>query len=303
MPFIRHARDKRGYECTFVMHAYRSSASHPRVLYFFRTPSNVRVGRHPLDNEVMEALEHTHPDLAFDWPSLLRDTGAPRIEPRDRPQRPPRSGGHRPAEPSRPRPAPEPAPPPVQEDESVLGRTIGVREAARLRGQYQDLLQRIARRARTPEDRDRLTERLVRLNPDEWADAEGVKAGIASVEVEWTAIAEELPRRRRGRRGGRSREDGPGFQPSGIINEQPPKGELDDEETQELETGAPGASSLVHGGSDRADFSADASPEPAQPAEPAGVTDSAEAGAGDAAGALHPADGPGLPGDDRRHSD
>ena len=78
MPFIRYARDKRGYESTFVMHAYRAAwTSRARVLYLFRSPSDLKVGRRPLDAEVMEALEHTHPDLAFDWPTLLREPGLP----------------------------------------------------------------------------------------------------------------------------------------------------------------------------------------------------------------------------------
>ena len=76
MPFLRHARDKRGYETTFVMHSYRpgqgQSAGRTRLLYLFRTPSNRKVGRALLDPEVMEALEHTHPDLTFDWSGLPR---------------------------------------------------------------------------------------------------------------------------------------------------------------------------------------------------------------------------------------
>ncbi len=75
MPFIRVTRDKRGYESTLVMHAYRPNGGgqRGRVLYFFRTPSNLQMGRRALDAEVMEALEHTHPDLSFDWTTLLRD--------------------------------------------------------------------------------------------------------------------------------------------------------------------------------------------------------------------------------------
>ena len=74
MPFIRQTRDKRGFEHTYV-HAYvppwrRWRPQRPRLLYLFRSPANLRVGRTPLDAEVMEALEHTHPDLSFDWAAL-----------------------------------------------------------------------------------------------------------------------------------------------------------------------------------------------------------------------------------------
>jgi hypothetical protein len=148
----------------------------------------------------MEALEHTHPDLTFDWTTLLRDPAA-----RSEPYEPPARSGTG-AAPTRQRPAPEVAPPPPIEidDQSVLGRALGGREAARLRGRYNDLLQRILRRARTPEERDRLTERATRLNPDDWADAAAVQAAVTSIEAEWDAVATELPARRRGRRGGRS---------------------------------------------------------------------------------------------------
>ena len=146
----------------------------------------------------MEALEHTHPDLSFDWTSLVREPVVVRSEP-ERPNRPPQ----RPA----PRPVP-PAPPPVVvelEDESLLGKVLGAVAAARLRQRYNDLSQRILRRARTPEERDRLTERLKRLNPDDWSDEGSVRSSAQSVEAEWDAIAVELPSRRRGRRGGRRR--------------------------------------------------------------------------------------------------
>jgi hypothetical protein len=212
VPFIRYARDKRGYESTFVMHAYRAAngSSRARVLYVFRSPSGLKVGRRALEAEVTEALEHTHPDLAFDWTALLREPGLPpRVDARDRPYRSsnPRHGGR--PEAQHPRPPAEPAPPPVIiEDDSLLGRTVGAREAARLRARYLDLQQRIGRRARTPEDRDRLFERLHRLNPDDWADQAAIQTAVTSIEADWDAVAGELPHRRRGRRGGRVRGDG-----------------------------------------------------------------------------------------------
>ena len=209
MPFIRYNRDRRGYESTLVMHAYRSpqGAQQHRVLYLFRSPSNLQVGRRPLDEEVMEALAHTHPDLAFDWPVLLRGQIEARSDARPKSRRPagrPVSGAG--AGPARRAPVAEPPPPEaVIDDQSLLGRVLGAAEAARIRLRYGDLLQRIARRARTPEDRDRLSERAQRLNPDEWIDEAAVRAAAGSVETEMSAIAAELPQRRRGRRGGRRR--------------------------------------------------------------------------------------------------
>jgi len=206
VPFIRYNRDKRGIETTLVMHAYRTpqGTQQNRVLYLFRSPSNLQVGRQALDEEVIEALEHTHPDLTFDWPGLLRDRVETRAEPRQKPRRPPGRGQGAVEGKRQEREAAAAAPAEV-DDQSLLGRVLGAAEAARLRRRYAELLQRIARRARTPEERDRLMERAKRLNPDEWADEAAVRAGVSTVDGELDAIAGELPQRRRGRRGGRRR--------------------------------------------------------------------------------------------------
>jgi hypothetical protein len=228
VPFIRYSRDKRGFECTLVMHAYRPSQGpqRTRVLYLFRSPAHLRMGRKPLDAEVVEALEHTHPDLNFDWAVLLREPVRHQEPPRGRPARSAArsSGGRRPQ--SRPAPPPPEAAAPLVDDQSMLGRVLGARAAGRLRAAYSDLLQRIVRRARTPEDRDRLSDRAARLNPDDWADESAVTAGAQTVESEWDAIAAELPQRRRGRRGGRRRSpdaEAGGREPSAGAGEPSPE--------------------------------------------------------------------------------
>jgi hypothetical protein len=200
VPFIRHSRDKRGYETTYVMHAYRPAQApqKTRVLYLFRSPSHIRIGRRPLDDEAREALEHTHPDVSFDWTVLGRDAVPP---PRPEPQQ-----WSRPSRPHRPAPTP-PAPPPVPDDGSLLGRVLGAPAALRLRQRYAELRERVARRARTPEERDRLMERLQRLNPDDWTDDAAVRSAAQRIDADWDAILAELPSRRRGRRGGRRRFD------------------------------------------------------------------------------------------------
>src|SRR5690606_23307145 len=204
--FIRYTRDKRGYETTFVMHGYRPAQGpqRTRVLYLFRSPSHIRMGRRPLDEESREALEHTHPDLSFDWTVLGRESEAVRADDRDRDRE--RDGGRGRRQQARgARPAP-PAAPIAVDDQSLLGRTLGGETAARFRARYSNLLQHITRRARTPEERDRLTEIAQRLNPDDWPDAEAIRAHAQTIEAEWDAVAAELPARRRGRRGGRRRE-------------------------------------------------------------------------------------------------
>jgi hypothetical protein len=213
VPFLRYARDKKGYETTYVMHSYRGTptSGDARVLYLFRSPAHIGVGRRALDDEARAGLEHTHPDLSFDWHSLVKDAApikvAPPVRPHGRESRPQRQ-------------APAPASVVVATDDSVLGRVLGVSEAARLRARYGEILQRITRRSRSPEERDQLVERLRRLNPDDWGNEGAVRAGVSTVEAEWDAVAEALPARRRGRRGGRRRDEEtatPALETSGII--------------------------------------------------------------------------------------
>jgi hypothetical protein len=47
-----------------------------RILYYFRTPPAVRVGRDAIDPEAMRLLEQHNPDVSFDWGRLLR-SGSP----------------------------------------------------------------------------------------------------------------------------------------------------------------------------------------------------------------------------------
>ena len=73
MPFLRVVRDKRGYETTYLMHWYREgNRQHSRILYVFRSPGSVRVGRDPLEPEILQQIEAQHPDIAFDW-NVVRD--------------------------------------------------------------------------------------------------------------------------------------------------------------------------------------------------------------------------------------
>ena len=72
MPSVRFSRDKRGYEHVYLVDAPdgRGKRSRPRLLYWFRSPPGVRVGREPFDDAVQRALEAQHPDLKFDWRKL-----------------------------------------------------------------------------------------------------------------------------------------------------------------------------------------------------------------------------------------
>ena len=82
MPYLRFSRTRQGYEHTYVLHTFRSEGrSRPRLLYWFRTPPGVRVGRRPLDEEAIRAIEEGNPNLTFDWSRMLKVRPAPRPEP------------------------------------------------------------------------------------------------------------------------------------------------------------------------------------------------------------------------------
>jgi hypothetical protein len=59
-----------------------------RVLYWFRTPPGVRVGRSALDEAAIRCIEESNPDVEFDWTKILNGQGAP--EPVPMPALPPR---------------------------------------------------------------------------------------------------------------------------------------------------------------------------------------------------------------------
>lgn len=122
MPSLRFTRDKRGYETTSLVHAGRHNGrSRQRILYWFRTPPGVKVGRPALDEDAIRWIEEHNPDIEFDWPRILQaqPPAAPPAEdargrrPRRDRERPrgEATRGARPAPPAAPsRPAPEPEP-------------------------------------------------------------------------------------------------------------------------------------------------------------------------------------------------
>ena len=72
MAFLRFTRDKRGYEHFYLVQpSQRRGKSTARVLYWFRTPPNVKVGREPFDERIRRELEAQTPDVTFDWRKIL----------------------------------------------------------------------------------------------------------------------------------------------------------------------------------------------------------------------------------------
>src|SRR5439155_25171519 len=82
MPFLRFSRDKRGYENFYIVHSTnRRGKSRPRILYWFRTPPHVKVGRVPFDDAVRRTIEEQNPGVAFDWKTLMATPIPPPVEP------------------------------------------------------------------------------------------------------------------------------------------------------------------------------------------------------------------------------
>ena len=90
MPFLRYVRDRRGNENTYLVHTFRRfGKTRPEVLYWFRTPPHVQVGRDPLDDRTMKAIQDNFPYVKFDWPKIFEKKPPPSISKDDdsRPRR------------------------------------------------------------------------------------------------------------------------------------------------------------------------------------------------------------------------
>jgi hypothetical protein len=73
LAFLRFTRDKRGVENFYLVQptTNRRGKVRPRVLYWFRSPPDVKVGRQPFDPAVRQALEAQNPDVSFDWRAIV----------------------------------------------------------------------------------------------------------------------------------------------------------------------------------------------------------------------------------------
>jgi hypothetical protein len=86
----------------------RRGKSRARILYWFRTPPGIRIGRSALDEAAIRLIEEHNPDVEFDWTRILKGQDAP-VE--EKPVQQDRHGKPRPREfPPRPSPPRGPAP-------------------------------------------------------------------------------------------------------------------------------------------------------------------------------------------------
>jgi len=79
--YLKFSRDKRGYEHFYLVQPSNRGRARPRLLYWFRTPPGVKVGRSPFDPDMRRALEAQNPDLVFDWEAITHTPIPPPVEP------------------------------------------------------------------------------------------------------------------------------------------------------------------------------------------------------------------------------
>lgn len=236
MPFLRFSRDKRGYENTYLCHTFRrGGAPQLRVLYWFRTPPNIEVGRLALDPDAIRAIEASNPDLTFDWAQILKVKPPPPDPDQTRDGRSERHPGWRrgrsgPAE-SAPASAEASrsarAGPELERTEAVdwrdPGAEVGVDQPtgnsqshvvlkvtdaeglARLRARYAEMQTRIDDRPREPAQREALCAQAALLDPDAWSSVDEARERLASLEETTETLRKVLSARRRTRRGGARR--------------------------------------------------------------------------------------------------
>ena len=234
MPFLRVIRDKRGYETTYLMHWFREgNRQRSRILYAFRTPGGVRVGRDALDPDVLREIEARHPDIAFEWKAIRDNLQViePAVEQRRR----------RPRGEEAPPAAVQQAAPPVAASvaasmaasatsEATSEATSGVtasnagsapvemvdrpkpipstiagttpdEQIAFLTEWYATIRERIEKRISDPVRRVALHALAERLNPSAWTDADQTTTGLQQAGEALERLSHVFARRRRrGRR-------------------------------------------------------------------------------------------------------
>jgi hypothetical protein len=211
VPFVRVIRDKRGYETTYLMHWFREGTrQRSRILYVFRTPGGVRVGRESLEPSVLRDIETRHPEIAFDWKVVfdnqqIIDSAPEPSRPRKRRRSDEGSGETAPAAVASPAPEPATAPQRPQPIPSTLEGATPDEQIAFLTTWYPIVRDRVPKRTSDPARQEALLALAERLNPAAWTDADQITAGLQ----EATEALERLSRvfsrrRRRSRRSARS---------------------------------------------------------------------------------------------------
>jgi hypothetical protein len=224
-----------------VVHAERRRGKpRTRILYWFRTPPGVKVGRSALDEDARRHIEALNPGIEFDWPRILKGQGTPPSEPRPPAEVRRRPGEQRglPSARKEARPVPRSAPASRQEPERIAGSPpdvaaspqatskspdviphataaptavdestpaharLGAPGVQRLRARYADIIARISEQQADPARQEELKQSAERLNPDSWITPDQVVQALEQYEAVLASLREVAGRRRRRRHGG-----------------------------------------------------------------------------------------------------
>jgi hypothetical protein len=212
VPFLRVIRDKRGYETTYLMHLYRDGArQRSKILYVFRTPGGVRVGRDPLEPEVLRLIEAQYPDIQFNWAMVRESQQVIETSAEPRRRRPRRDEELAAAAPPPPPMAPAAAAPAAAAPAAsvpprppipgvIEGETPDERIAF-LSHWHPIIRERIPQRTSEPARQEALNALADRLNPANWTDADEITAGLQQAAEALERLSHVFgKRRRRGRR-------------------------------------------------------------------------------------------------------
>ena len=223
MPFLRLARDHRGYETTVLLHVPHPG-DRPRVLYWYRSAPGVRVGRPALDEDAIRTIEDQHPEIDFDWPHILEVGAASIIEVERRPERGARTEAERSrrkADRAREQPEAEVAVPPEaveplpESDASpddqptdgmdeeaasevpahapdLLAELVGREIATRLRARYAEINARIHQLPADDATKAAWQTRAEPLNPDSWLTPHEILKGVNHADELFDALRREL---------------------------------------------------------------------------------------------------------------
>ncbi len=197
MPFLRVIRDKRGYETTYLMHWYREgNRQHSRILYVFRSPGGVRVGRDPLEPEILQQIETEHPDIAFDWKVVRENQQIVDVAPEPRRRRPRPDEGEAPSPPPV-RPVETPAAPSRPPIPATIDGDTPDAQIAFLAQVYPQVRDRIQERSLEPARQEALLSLAERLNPATWSDADQITTGLQQAAEALERLAHVFAKRRR----------------------------------------------------------------------------------------------------------
>jgi hypothetical protein len=208
VPFLRVIRDKRGYETTYLMHLYREGArQRSKILYVFRTPGGVRVGRDPLEPDVLRQIESQYPDIQFNWATVRESQQVIETATEPRRRRPRREDetpvvtASAPVAPAVPSAASSAAAPPRLAIPSAIEGETPDQRIAFLTHWHPIIRERIPHRTSDPARQEALNALADRLNPGNWTDADEITAGLQQAAEALERLSHVFAkRRRRGRR-------------------------------------------------------------------------------------------------------